>query len=135
MSLENLAARKLIHAEPNNGQETNNLIRAARDRLQDASNTSLTFASRFDLAYNAAYGLALAALRTAGYRTSKRYLVFQCLSHTAEINQSEIRLLSNCHEKRNLAEYEGHFDVDEPLLEVLIEITAKLDSQLQGQHD
>jgi hypothetical protein len=64
----------------------------------------LAYASRFDLAYNAAHGLALAALRAAGYRTDKRYLVFQCLAHTVDLGKSQIRLLSMCHDRRNRAE-------------------------------
>jgi hypothetical protein len=38
--------------------------------------------SRFDLAYNAAHALCLAALRWHGYRPTNRYIVFQGLPHT-----------------------------------------------------
>jgi hypothetical protein len=126
MALQNLAARKLLHQEPTDEEEVANLVHAAADRLRDAQNGSLSYASRFDLAYNAAHGLALAALRSAGYRTDKRYLVFQCLIHTSSLSKSTVRLFSACHDKRNLAEYTGHFEVDYPLLEALIESTAEL---------
>ncbi len=49
---------------------------------QDAANTSLSLEGRFDLAYNAAHSLSLAALRWHGYRASNRYIVFQVLPHT-----------------------------------------------------
>lgn len=66
--------------------------------------------------------MALAALRASGYRTDKRYLVFQCLVHTLDVDKTEVRIFSTCHERRNLAEYEGHFDVDELLLAELIRV-------------
>lgn len=46
----------------------------------------LAFESRFDLAYNAAHSFALAALRYHGYRTDKRFVVFQVLPCTLNID-------------------------------------------------
>ncbi|MNN90505.1 hypothetical protein D3C81_2084630 [compost metagenome] len=37
-----------------------------------------------------------------------------------------MRLFALCHERRNLAEYEGYMDVDEPLLAELIAATDAL---------
>ena len=54
-------------------------------RLDDAGRRELSLESRFDLAYNAAHALALAALRLRGYRSESRYLVFQCLQHTLDL--------------------------------------------------
>ena len=51
-------------------------------RLADAHNDALSLESRFDLAYNAAHALSLAALRRGGYRARHRYIVFQVLPHT-----------------------------------------------------
>lgn len=78
--------------------------------------------SRFDLAYNAAHALSLAALRAAGYRSENRYLVFQCTQHTLNIEPEQWRVLDQAHRKRNLAEYEGDIDVDDELLEALIRV-------------
>jgi hypothetical protein len=72
------------------------------------------------LAYNAAHAIALTALRLHGYRSDKRYLVFQCLIHTTVASKVQVRLFALCHERRNLAEYEGYMDEDEGLLEQLI---------------
>lgn len=91
-----------------------------------------TFASRFDLAYSAAHGLALAALRTTGHRSDKRYLVFQCLAHTTDLDKTQIRIFSKCHDKRNLAEYEGHYESDEQLLAELIINTKQLLKYVNG---
>ena len=126
MTLENLLKIRELHEEAADKREFEGLLNAASDRLNDAENDSLSYASRFDLAYNSAHGLALAALRAAGYRSDKRYIVFQCLVHTTEIDKTTVRLFSKCHDKRNLAEYEGHFEVDEQLLSELITCSKKL---------
>ncbi len=102
------------------------MLRSAVDRLKDAHNLALSFASRFDLAYNAAHALALTALRLQGYRSDKRYLVFQCLVHTLDEDKARVRLFALCHDRRNLAEYEGYMDVDEALLAELVAATDAL---------
>ena len=130
MTLENLVRIHQLKQEEPNKQEFEGLVNSATDRLKDAENNSLSYASRFDLAYNAAHGLSLAALRASGYRSDKRYLVFQCLVHTTEIDKKHIRLLATCHEKRNLAEYEGHFNIDEQLLSELISCAKILKTQV-----
>jgi hypothetical protein len=53
-----------------------------------------SYASRFDLAYNVAHALVLAALRQAGYRSDNRYLVFQTLSHTIGMEAARWRVLA-----------------------------------------
>ena len=58
------------------------LLRSGQHRLRDAQTAALSDESRFDLVYNATHALALAALRWHGYRSDRRYLVFQCLQHT-----------------------------------------------------
>ena len=70
--------------------------------------------------------MALAALRWHGYRSDARYLVFQCLQHTVGLETSKWRVLDKCHHCRNLAEYEGHLEIDEQLLKELISITHEL---------
>lgn len=120
-NLENLQRSGGLKAEPPDRKECDGLMRSARDRWRDAGNPQLAFASRFDLAYNAAHAIALTALRLRGYRSDKRYLVFQCLIHTVDANKVQVRLLALCHERRNLAEYEGYMDEDEALLGQLME--------------
>lgn len=119
-NLENLLRTGGLKAEPPDRKECEGLLRSAIDRLQDAHNPALSFASRFDLAYNAAHALALTALRLRGYRSDRRYLVFQCLTHTLGVGKAQVRLFALCHERRNLAEYEGYMTVDEPLLAELV---------------
>ena len=132
MTLENLVRIREIKLEPPDPREFRGLATAAADKLTDSQNLDLSFTSRFNLAYGAAHGLALAALRAAGYRTDKRYMVFQCLAHTTELASAQIRIFIACHEKRNLAEYEGQFDADEQLLSELIANTKLLKEYLDG---
>lgn len=54
-NLENLQRSGGLKAEPPDRKECDGLMRSARDRLRDAGNPLLSFASRFDLAYNAEY--------------------------------------------------------------------------------
>jgi hypothetical protein len=68
---------KALVAEPPDRAEFDGLVKSAIARLDDAANDSLALESRFDLAYNAAHGLCLAALRWHGYRARHRYIVFQ----------------------------------------------------------
>lgn len=130
-NLDNLVRSGGLKAEPPDQRECKSLFASASDRLHDARNSTLSFASRFDLAYSAAHGLALAALRLRGYRSDRRYLVFQCLPHTADIDKVQVRLFALCHERRNLAEYEGYMDVDESLLSELIGSADKLKVYLE----
>ncbi|WP_192985387.1 hypothetical protein [Pseudomonas sp. EggHat1] len=132
-NLENLLRTGSLKAEPPDCKECEGLLRSAIDRLQDAHTPSLSFASRFDLAYNAAHAhaLALTALRLQGYRSDRRYLVFQCLAHTLSVSKAQVRLFALCHERRNLAEYEGYMDIDEPLLAELVAATDALLLEVQ----
>ena len=82
--------------------------------------------TQFDLAYNAAHALSLAALRDSGYRSENRYLIFQCLLHTLELPSEQWRVLDQAHRKRNIAEYEGDIDDIEELLEALIRVTDEV---------
>lgn len=132
-NLENLLRSGGLKAEPPDRKECEGLMRSATDRLKDAHTASLSFASRFDLAYNAAHAIALAALRLRGYRSDKRYLVFQCLVHTVDANKLQVRLFALCHERRNLAEYEGYMDEDEALLAQLVGSTAQLLVRVQQE--
>src|SRR5439155_5079013 len=89
-------------------------------RLADAENKANSLESRFDLAYNAAHALCLAALRHAGYRAANRYIVFQVLPHTLGLGPEVWRVLARGHDLRNRGEYEGDLSVDERFLTDLI---------------
>ncbi len=111
---------KSLKAEPPDAQEFAGLQRSGLARLRDASNATLSLEGRFDLAYNAAHALCLAALRLKGYRPANRYIVFQVLPHTLGFGPEVWRVLAKCHDVRNLGEYEGDLNIDERLLADLL---------------
>ncbi len=125
--LENLAKIGQLKREPSTRAEFDGMVNGATKRLADAQNEDLAAESRFDLAYGAAHGFALAALRQKGYRSENRFTVFQVLTHTVDgLDPVAVRIFAKSHNERNLAEYEGHTEVDERLLAELIRYTIEL---------
>jgi hypothetical protein len=123
--LDNLVRTGLLKPEPPEQREFDSLVRSGSMRLRDAANESLSFESRFDLAYNAVHALALAALRWHGYRPDRqRFVVFQALIHTLALAPETARILDKAHRTRNLAECEGALDVDDRLLAELLTAAA-----------
>lgn len=112
--------------EPPDAKEFGTLRDSGLARLKDAANVNLSLDSRFDLAYNAAHALSLAALRWHGYRSGNRYIVFQVLQHTLGLGPDTWRVLAKAHDLRNASEYVGRFDVDERLVTDLISSTQKV---------
>lgn len=125
-NLDNLVKAGQLKIEPFNRQDFSGLVHSGSARLKDAFNEALAIESRFDLAYNAAHAFALAALRWHGYRSNNRYLVFQVLPHTVGVGVEVWRVLAKCHDRRNIAEYEGDLEVDDQLLRELLASTQVL---------
>ncbi|HRP87760.1 MAG TPA: hypothetical protein PLS34_09600 [Gammaproteobacteria bacterium] len=124
--LDNLVRIGRLKPEPPSERELAGLLASARVRLEDAGQASLSFDSRFDLAYNASHSLALYALRRLGYRSDHRYLAFQALPHSTGLPPEVWRVLAKAHQQRNRAEYEGHLERDERLLADLITAAKRL---------
>ncbi len=72
-NLANLVKTNQLKTEPPSRKEFDGLVHSARARLKDAHVETLSIESRFDLGYNAAHALALAALRWHGYRSKPLY--------------------------------------------------------------
>jgi hypothetical protein len=123
---------KSLRAESPDAAEFSGLMRSALARLADASKASLSLESRFDLGYNAAHALSLAALRWHGYRSTNRYIVFQLLPHTLGLGPEVWRVLSKCHDIRNLGEYEGDLNVDERIVTDLLVACAAVAARVQA---
>lgn len=121
---------KPLRAEPPDAKEFAGLQRLGLAKLNDAQQASLALESRFDLAYNAAHALCLAALRWHGYRSGNRFIVFQMLPHTLGLGPEVWRVLSKCHDARNLGEYEGMLEVDSRLVTDLINACQQVASKL-----
>lgn len=129
-ALENLVGRGL-KVEPPDAGELAALMKSGEARLHDAENPALSLESRFDLAYNAAHAISLAALRHHGYRADNRYLVFQTLVHTVGLPREKWRVLDAAHQKRNYVEYEGMTNVDEETTLATIRVTREVLAALQ----
>ncbi|CAA0103942.1 Uncharacterised protein [BD1-7 clade bacterium] len=125
-ALHNLVSINQLKKEPADAQEFAGMLRAGNTKLADARLDGLSEDSQFALAYGSAHALSLAALRWHGYRSDNSYLVFQCLQHTLGLERAKWRVLDQCHKARNLAEYEGHLDVNPQLLRELIAITGEI---------
>ena len=125
--LDNLVRIGKLKRELASDEEIAGLLQSAEDRLNDAGRPELSYSSKFDLAYNAAHAMALAALRRAGYRSDNRYLVFQALAHTVGLATEKVaRAGEGARAARNLAEYEGHLERDDQLLAELIATANEL---------
>src|SRR5438874_9692242 len=98
-NLDNLVRSGQLKAEAPAQAELDGLIRSGLARLADVENKSLSLDGRFDLDYNAAHALSVAALRWHGYRSDNRYLVFQTLSQTLKLPHEQWRVLDTAHNK------------------------------------
>lgn len=132
-AFENLCGPgKPLRPEPPDAEELSGLVKSGLARLEDAGRPALSLPSRFDLAYNAAHALCLAALRWHGYRSSNRYIVFQLLPDTLGLGPSVWRVLAKAHEVRNLGEYEGQLEVSERLVEDLLDAARLVAAKVQA---
>jgi len=130
--LDNLVSIKQLKNEPADTTEFAGMLRAGDSKLSDCQLEGLSEDSQFSLAYSAAHAFSLAALRWQGYRSESRYLVFQCLQHTLDLSRSQWRVLDKCHQARNLAEYEGHLEVNPQLLKELISVTTEIQKRVKA---
>ena len=132
-AFENLSGPgKPLKAEPPDAKEFAGLKRSGLARLKDAGTASLSLESRFDLGYNAAHALCFAALRWHGYRSSNRYIVFQLLPDTLGLGPEVWRVLSKCHDLRNLGEYEGDLNIDERIVTDLLAACRTVAAKVQA---
>jgi len=123
---------KALKVEQFDAKEFAGLRRSAHTRLHDALSATLSLESRFDLAYNAAHAMCLAALRWHGYRSTNRYIVFQLLPHTLGLGPEVWRVLSKSHDLRNLGEYGGGMDVSERIVADLLAACRAVETRLDG---
>ena len=125
-ALDNLVKIGQLKREPPNEAEVAGLLRSARSHLADAQLKQVSLDGRFSGVYSACHAAALAALRWHGYRSENRFIVFQCLPHTLQWEAERWRMLDLAHRKRNLAEYEGHLEVEESTVTELIALAREL---------
>lgn len=130
--LDNLVGIGRLKAEAPSAKEFAGLVESAEARLRDADRRDNSLESRFDLAYNAAHALSLAALRWHGYRPDKRYIVFEALAHTLSMPSEQWRVLDDAHRKRNAVEYEGVIEVTPAFLESVLRVTHEVAKRVRA---
>ena len=91
---DNLVQRGLLQKEPAHKDEVARLLSAADATLGDSRVQGVSVASRFAMAYQAALGFSLMALRARGYRTSSHQpgqhsIAIQSLPLTVSFPQSD----------------------------------------------
>lgn len=131
-ALDNLVSINKLKAEAADANEFAGMLQAGDRKLLDAQLEGLSEDSQFSLAYGAAHAFSLAALRWHGYRSDSRYLVFQALEHTLNLSNAQWRVLDQCHRARNLAEYEGHLEVNPQLLKELIDTAKEIQARVKA---
>ena len=129
--LENLVRIGQLKLQPPVAGEVDRLLAMARTRLADSRQVGLSLEGRFSSAYTAAHLAAMAALRRQGYRSENRYIVFQCLEHSAGWAAARWRVLAAAHNARNRAEYEGFVEADERSVGELVALAGALIDDVQ----
>lgn len=133
--LDNLVATRQLKAEPASAAEVATLLQRAAALLTDAGNTALAPASRFSLAYDAAFALATAALRLRGYRPDDarghRTIVFQTLPHTVEAPLELWSALAAAHDRRNALAYHAAMSPSQAEVADLLSQTRALDRMVR----
>jgi len=93
--------------------------------------------SRFSLAYDAAFALAPASLRSAGYRADAarghRAVVFQVLPHTLKAPKDVWTALSTAHDRRNAVECSSALAPTESEARDLLSLARKLDDMVRAR--
>ncbi len=131
-NLDNLVKIGKLKVDPSTDDEVMGLIKRGLVRIEDYKHPDLSIETRFDIVYGAAHALCLAALKNAGYRSESRYIVFQCAQHTIGLEPEYWRVMSDAHRQRNIAEYEGHVEVNEQLLEALVRVVDIVAERVQA---
>lgn len=125
-NLDNLTKgqRPTLHAAEPNWETLQGLTGRASDAIADARRKNNTLTTRFATAYNAAFWLARTALEASGYRLTgtdgHRTMVFQCLAHTLEWEDTRWRRLDDIHKFRNRFDYGDIIDVSQDQVETII---------------
>lgn len=136
--LENLVKTGHLIKEPPLPGEVRHSLKRAANLLRDAGRAG-TSDGRFSLAYESAYAYARAALRRAGFRSSARYMAFQCLVHTADTSKQDWPVFDDAHRTRNKIAYDGEpletLGMRTDLVEELLNATERLAKCLRESED
>lgn len=117
MSFRDWLANRWLVEHETNAEEIANLLSVVDRDLHDTRAHGLSVDWKFNIAYNAALQLAVAALAAAGYRVARggphHHRVIQSLAHTVGAGEDTVRLLDRFRKKRNIAEYDSAGTISE----------------------
>lgn len=108
-------------------------IARAKNLLKDAQLSAASLDGRYNNAYSAAHGLALAAFKMKGYRPDDsgrgghRQILFQALTHVVPAVERDCPVFEKAHDHRNKAEYLGEaLEIQASAVDALIGATKNL---------
>jgi hypothetical protein len=109
MSLELYLRNNWIRRHESSPDEIKNLLAIADRDIGQSQVKGLGPEWRFDIAYNAALQLAVAALAAAGYqaeRQNKHQRSIEGLAFTLKLSKERVNFLDSCRRKRHVAVYD-----------------------------
>lgn len=122
----------MLREEATSPSEVQGLLASAAAFLADAKRDGNSDQTRYNIAYEAAHALALAAMRACGLRPAQgpghRAMVFSVLDATTVAPPKVCIPLSKANEKRNRLTYDGLTTFSRAELEELIQCVQALDS-------
>ena len=130
MSLSEMETRGELEPLASTPEELIRLLSMVRRRLKDAAVVETSNEARFEHAYHAILGCALAALRVNDYRVfgsaGKHLLALNTLQHTVGVPAAQVRYYQKLRNRRNIDLYEGSTPVSETELSEALAAAQKL---------
>lgn len=129
MSLQTYLENSWIRRHETSAEEISNLLAIADRDIEQSQLPGLKPEWRFDIAYNAAFQCAVAALAAAGYRTerqNKHLRTIECLEFTLGCEQSDLHFFDQCRRKRHTSVYELVDAISDQEAEGMLEFAQRL---------
>lgn len=135
VSLKNWAQSGWLVEHASSPEEMRELMGIARRDLKDCQTEGLSDDWRFNIAYNAALQLAIAALAAAGYRASRdshHYRVIQSLALTVGADADLVSQFDAFRKKRNISAYERMGTVSQQECGEMVKLAMTLEKQVRA---
>jgi hypothetical protein len=129
MSLDLYLRNGWIRRHETAPQEIQSLLAVSDRDIVQSQTPGLGPEWRFDIAYNAAVQLAVAALAASGFRAerqNKHQRSIECLAFTVGLDRKDVDLLDRCRRKRHTAVYEQVGTVSDQEAEELLAFSRRL---------
>jgi hypothetical protein len=135
--LRTLVERNALREERAAPLEVQGLLSSAKDYLADARRQTNSQATRFNVAYEAAHAIALAAMRALDLRPAQgpghRAVVFNALNSTTGATAAVFVPLMKANDKRNKLTYDGLTTFSAAELAELIDCATALERIVRAE--